>query len=84
MALHRDYTVIIDSTNLNPKTIEKWKNISRELKADMEIKTFYIPFNEAVIRDMNEDRSHHVGIEVLKHFYSKYYPEQYKKEIEGE
>ena len=78
-AIKRGYNVIIDATNLNPKTQEKWKKIANETKSSIEFKEFYIPFKEALERDKNRERS--VGEKVLKRFYQQYYPKQYAQEI---
>ena len=78
-AIKRNYNVIIDATNLNPKTQEKWRNIATETKSSIEFKEFYVPFKEALKRDKNRERS--VGEKVLKNFYLKYYPDKYAEEI---
>ena len=69
-ALEYGLNVIIDATNLNPKTIAKWENLAKELNCEIEYKKFYIPFKEAVERDSKRERS--VGKKTLKHFYKKY------------
>ena len=78
-AIKRNYNVIIDATNLNPKTQEKWRKIATETKSSIEFKEFYIPFKEALERDKNRERS--VGEKVLKNFYLKYYPDRHAEEI---
>ena len=78
-AIKRNYNVIIDATNLNPKTQEKWRKIATETKSSIEFKEFYITFKEALERDKNRERS--VGEKVLKNFYLKYYPDKYAEEI---
>lgn len=78
-AINRGYNVIIDATNLNPKTREKWTRLAAETKSLIEYKEFYIPFKEALERDKNRERS--VGEKVLKNFYLKYYPDKYANEI---
>lgn len=77
-AIKRGYNVIIDATNLNPKTIDKWNKLAKETNSSIEFKKFYIPFKEALERDKNRERS--VGEKVLKRFYQQYYPEQYMRE----
>lgn len=79
-ALTSNLNVIIDATNLNPKTIEKWKNISEECKAEIEFKEFYIPFEEAVERDSKREQP--VGKKVIKRFYRQYYLNRLKNETE--
>ena len=77
-AIKRGYNVIIDATNLNPKTQEKWRNIADETKSSIEFMEFYVPFKEALERDKNRERS--VGEKVLKRFYKQYYYDRYLKE----
>lgn len=69
------WDVVIDATNLNPKTIAKWEALADQYKCDIEYKTFWIPFNEAIQRDKNPDRDHSVGYKVLYNFYKKYNPD---------
>lgn len=78
-AIKRNYNVIIDATNLNPKTQEKWRKIAAETKSSIEFKEFFIPYKEALERDKKRERP--VGEKVLKNFYLKYYPDKYAEEI---
>ena len=78
-AIGRDLIPIIDATNLNPKTIEKWEATAREFNCEIEYKRFYVPFKEALARD--KARSRPVGEKVLKRFYSQYFHEEYVKEV---
>lgn len=78
-AIKRNYNVIIDATNLNPKTQEKWRKIAAETKSSIEFKEFFIPYKEALERDKKRERS--VGEKVLKNFYLKYYSDRYTEEI---
>ena len=48
MAITNDLNVIIDATNLNPKTIEKWEKIAEEDCVEIEYKLFEIPYKEAL------------------------------------
>lgn len=77
-AIKRGYNVIIDATNLNPKTIDKWNKIANETNSSIEFKEFYITFKEALERDSKRERS--VGEKVLKGFYQQYYYDRYLKE----
>lgn len=82
-AIKRGLSPIIDATNLNPKTMDKWNNLSIELGVDLEkIYLPYVPYKEALERDKKrgEAGGHAVGVMVLKRFYTTYYPEQYAKE----
>ena len=78
-AIKRNLIPIIDATNLNPKTIEKWENLAKELNCEIEYKKFYIPFKEALERDSKRERS--VGKKVLINFYTKYFYDEYVKEV---
>ena len=73
-ALGRGYNVIVDATNLNPITINKWKVIADEFNAEIEFKMFEISFEDAVARDKLRDNS--VGEKVIKEFFMKYFPEK--------
>lgn len=77
-AINRGLNVIIDATNLNPKTIDKWNKLAKNTKSTIEFKEFYIPFKEAVERDKNRERS--VGEKVIKRFYQQYYLDRYQEE----
>lgn len=72
-ALARDLIPIIDATNLNPKTIEKWKKIADEYKVEIQWISVVVPYQEALKRDSNPDRKRPVGKKVLRNFYMKYY-----------
>lgn len=78
-AIKRKLTPIIDATNLNPKTIEKWKKLSNELKCDIEFIMVYVPFKTALERDNQRTRS--VGEKVLRRYYSTYFHDEFVKEI---
>lgn len=73
-ALEHDMIPIIDATNLNPKTIEKWKKIAEEYNAEIEWIEVVVPYQEALKRDSNPNRKRPVGKKVLHNFYMKYYP----------
>lgn len=73
-AIDRNLSVIIDATNLNPKTINKWKELAETTQSEIEFKEFYVPFREAKERDKNRERP--VGEKVLKRFYRQYYSER--------
>jgi predicted kinase len=77
------YVVIIDATNLNPKTINKWKTLAEELNVEIEFKEFYISFKEAVERDIKrgENGGISVGKKVLERFYRSYYKKRFEEEI---
>lgn len=71
------HNVVIDDTNLAPKTIKMWNDIAEEYNADIEFKEIHIPMTEAIERD--KDREFPVGKKVIMQFYKAYYPEEYKE-----
>lgn len=73
-ALGRGYNVVVDATNLNPISINKWKAIADEFNAEIEFKMFEISFEDTVARDKLRDRP--VGEKVIKEFFRKYFPEK--------
>lgn len=82
-ALKRGLTPIIDATNLNPKAVSKWHTIADEFGVEVETKSFYIPFKDAVERDRlrGEAGGRSVGEKVLKDFYLRYFEEEFRKEV---
>ena len=72
-AIKNNLNVVIDATNLNPKTIDKWNNLAKELNAEIEYKLFPIDIKIALERDKNRERS--VGKKTLLRFFEKYFPE---------
>lgn len=74
-ALARDLIPIIDATNLNPKTIDKWKKLAEDYKVEIEWIEVVVSYQEALKRDSNPDRKRPVGKKVLRTFYHRYYPE---------
>lgn len=73
-AIKHGLNPIIDATNLNPKTIEKWENLAKELGCEIELKPLKIDFETALKRDQQRPRP--VGEKVLKSFFYKYFPEE--------
>lgn len=69
-ALEYELNVIIDATNLNPTTLAKWDTIAKEFSAEVEIKVFEVPLDEAIRRDSERSRS--VGEKVIRDFYNRY------------
>lgn len=78
-ALSNNYNVIIDATNLNPKTRAKWEGIASNFDADVKYKEILVPYKEAVKRDKNRDLQ--VGEDTIRMFYRKYYPDMLKEEL---
>lgn len=72
--------IINDATNLNPKTTKKLEALAEQYGYNVEYKTFYIPYKEAVKRDQNPDRKHNVGQKIIKRFYRNYFQKQLDEE----
>lgn len=70
-ALERGLNVIIDATNLNPKTKAKWTQIAEQFSIEPEWKEFKISYQEAIERDSKRERP--VGKGVIRDFFNKYY-----------
>jgi predicted kinase len=62
--------VLIDDTNLNPKTVQGWKDLAKEAGAKIEYEFLYTPVEECVGRD--ELRDKHVGSHVIKQMALQY------------
>lgn len=75
-AIKHGLNPIIDATNLNPKTIAKWKILAEELDVDIEFKMFEIDFATALERDKQRERA--VGRKVLERFFNNYFPDKLK------
>lgn len=71
-AIESGLSPIIDATNLNPKTRQKWVDLALEYKVDLTTIECVVPYQEALTRDSNRERS--VGKKVLRDFYKRYYP----------
>ena len=76
--------VIIDATNLNPKTIVKWNNLAKELECDIEFKLFEVSYEEALKRDeqRKKDGGRAVGKDVIKRFFKCYFPGHLSKFVD--
>jgi predicted kinase len=63
--------VIIDDTNLNPKTMQSWKDLAMECGAKVEVIDITdVPVEECVMRDL--DREKYVGGTVIKNMALQY------------
>lgn len=71
-AIESGLSPIIDATNLNPKTMQKWVDLALEYKVDLTTIECVVPYQEALTRDSNRERP--VGKKVLRDFYKRYYP----------
>ena len=72
-ALERGLNVIIDATNLNPKTKAKWTQIAEQFSIEPEWIEFTITYQEAIERDSKRERP--IGKGVIRDFFNKYYPD---------
>jgi len=80
LALRMDYTVISDATNFDEKRVEHLRELAERHDAPVEVKKLYVPFREAVRRDANQDRRHHVGEDAIRQFYERYFPQRLEEE----
>jgi len=69
-SLEMGYDVCLDATNLNPKYLNIWYEVSDLLNIPIIYKEFNISLEEAIERDKN--REFPVGEEVITNFYNKY------------
>lgn len=74
LALDCQLNVIIDETNLNPDTLDTWRDLSRLYNADLEIKKFTVSFEEALRRDTERglQGGRAVGEKSIRYFFDKY------------
>lgn len=76
LAMDQGLNIISDDTNLNPKTIEEWKelvkfqNLTESYYYDIEYIVVKINPDEAVERDRKRERP--VGEKVIRGFYERY------------
>lgn len=61
--LTSDVNVIIDDTNLNPGTLQSWKDLAKELEAKVEVCKMDTPYQECIERDRK--RQNAVGDHVI-------------------
>lgn len=64
--------IIVSDTNLNPKTVEKWKQVAKDEKVSYREEHFYCEFGELVRRN-NVRGNQAVPIQVLRDFHQKHY-----------
>lgn len=82
-AIHSNLDVIIDATNLNPKTIKKWEDIAKEYNCEIEYKEFYIPYSEAMKRSKKRkaEGGLYISKRVMMDFYRRYFPDRLYEEF---
>lgn len=78
-SLNHDKSVIVDSTNLNPKYLERWKDIAKEYGATIEYKKFDVDVEECIKRDLKRENS--VGRDVIMGMHDKYFVEKVEAPI---
>lgn len=79
--LRMKYNIINDGTNLDPARVSHLKKLAEETDSVVEFHQMYIPFREAIRRDGNDDRPHHLGAQEIRSFYEKYFPERLAEEL---
>lgn len=73
-ALSEGFNVIVDATNLNPKTIARWNELVAKFdNVEIETKEFKISLRKAIFRDWKRGLfgGRSVGKKVVKRFYYK-------------
>lgn len=84
-AIESNLNVIIDATNLNPKTINKWYKLKDDLsdnyEVTLEFKKFTVSYEEALKRDEERGKNggRAVGKKTIERFFKTYFPEEYKE-----
>ncbi len=83
LGIKYELDVIIDATNLNPKTIKKWEDIAKEYNCEIEYKEFYIPYSEAMKRSKKrkEEGGLYISKKVMMDFYRRYFPDRLREEF---
>ena len=76
-AIKNNLEEIIDATNLNLKTIEKWKTLAEKFKVKIDFKPFYVDFKTAL--ELDSSRTGQVGRKTLESFYLRYFPSALKE-----
>lgn len=68
--LNAGWNVIIDDTNLNPRTVATWQQVAEDCGAKFEIVKLDVPVEVCVMRDL--DREKHVGGNIIKNMALQY------------
>lgn len=89
--MERNWDIVCDNMNLNPKEIEFYENIVKEFNEDrhsytIEFKDFFIPVEECIRRDAM--RTNPIGEKTIKSLFHKYMPliigSEHRKKIESQ
>lgn len=89
--MERNWDIVCDNMNLNPKEIEFYENIVKEFNEDghpytIEFKDFFIPVEECIRRDAM--RANPIGEKTIKSLFHKYMPlivgSEHRKKIESQ
>ena len=73
------YSLIVADTNLNPKYVQPWYDMSFEYGIDFEKCLLYIPYWDAIKRDKTREVT--VGRRVVERFYRTYFPERLREDL---
>ena len=73
-ALNNSYTVIVDATNLNPKTLKRFYDLANRLKIDISIIPIKISLHKAYFRVLWRKLlgGRYISYKVIKDFYNRY------------
>ena len=82
-ALMTDYTVVVDSMNLDPARVKMLESLATQCDAAVSFEQLYVPYRQAVRRDRNPDRPHNVGEENIRKIYEKFFPDRLRAELES-
>lgn len=80
-ALKMGYTAISDATNFDEQRVARLRDLAADLDVAFELKRLYVPFREAVRRDGNADRRHHLGEKKIREFYERRFPDKLAEEL---
>ena len=69
-ALGHGYNVIVDATNLNPKTVKNLEELAKAYEAEIEVKVFDTSLDICIMRD--SCREDYVGEKVIREMSNKY------------
>ena len=73
-SLHQNYTVIVDATNLNPKTIKKLEKIAKYKKVEIEYVSVKVTPIQAFIQILWRSLfgGRFISYKIVKDFYTRY------------
>ncbi len=79
----RDWDIIVDAYNANPKRVQEFEKLANKMGAELVIKQFYIPYSESYKRnkEVGVHSKEYIPRDVLAGFYDTYYHEWYRDEL---